>query len=116
VDGHLCWSRGLFSSSQIEVEVRIENSGVGSPDTAQLVGRALYDPSTLDAITIAHIRPHWSSIADPSRAVNPDSAVGRISAGQATTLYVILHRVGGSGVYSFIQDGAHLLIRLQPVS
>lgn len=117
VDGHIRWQRsGLFNSAQVEVEVRIENSGTGSPDTAALCGRALYDPSTLDSTTIAHIRPHFSNTADPSRSVNPDSATGRISAGQATTMYVILHRIGGSGNYTFAQDGAHLLIRLQPVS
>lgn len=116
VEGHLRWTRGLLANCQVEVEVRIENSGVGSPDTAALVGKALFDPSTLDTTTIAHIRSHYSDSTDPSRAVNPESSVGRISSGQATTLYVILHKAGGSGNYTFAQSGAHLLIRLQPVS
>jgi len=116
VDGHIRWKRAFASAAQVEVEVRIENSGVGSPDTAALCGRALYDPSTLDAVTIAHIRPHFSDSGDPSRSINPDSSTGRIPKDQATTLYVILHKAGGIGSYVFAQDGAHLLVRQQPVS
>lgn len=116
VDGHLRWNRGLLSSAQVEVEVRIENSGVGSPDTAALCGRALFDPNTLDKVNIAHIRPHFSNASDPSRSINSESSVGRIPAGQATTVYVILRRVGGGGSYVFAQSGAHVLIRQQPVS
>lgn len=116
VEGHLRWNRGLLSSAQVEVEVRIENSGVGSPDTAALCGRALFDPNTLDKVNIAHVRPHFSDASDPSRSVSPESSVGRIPAGQATTMYVILRRVGGLGAYVFAQSGAHLLVRQQPVS
>lgn len=116
LDGHIRWSRAFLSFAQVEVEVRIENSGVGSPDTAPLCGKGLYDPSTLDAVTVSHIRPHFSDTSDPSRSVNPESDTCRIPVGQATTLYVILHKVGGSGNYAFAQSGAHLLLRQQPVS
>lgn len=116
VDGHILWWRDGLSVAQVEVEVRIENSGVGSPDTAALCGKGLFDPSTLDAVTVSHIRAHFSDTSDPSRSVSPDSSVGRIPSGQATTLYVILHKLGGFGNYGFAQAGSHLLVRQQPVS
>lgn len=118
VGGHLRWKRsGLFNSAQVCVEVRMLPQGSDdAPETGQLIGKALYDPSTLDAETIAHIRDHWSDNTDPSRAVNPESAVGRISADEGVDLYVILYRQGGNGSYTYSTGGSHLSIELLPVS
>lgn len=116
VTGHIRWKRALLSFAQVECEVRIENSGVGSPSTAALCGLGPYDPSTLDATTVSNVLPHFSDVGDPTRAVDPESSTARIPAGQATTLYVILHKIGGTGSYEFAQDTAEILLRLQPVS
>lgn len=118
VGGHVRWKRaGLFNSAQICVEVRYLPAGsTDAPETGQLCGKALYDPSTLDAETIAHIRDHWSSTADPTRAIGPESAVGRISKDQAIDLYVILYREGGSGNYAWAPKDSHLSVEILPVS
>lgn len=118
VDGHLRWKRsGFFNSAQVEVEVRwLEEGSQESPETGELIGRALYDPSTLDAETIAHIRAHFSDPSDPSRAVSPTTNVGRIPANTAIRVYVILYRSGGSGNYTFSVPGSHLSFEQFPVS
>lgn len=118
VDGHARWKRsGLFNSAQVEIQVRcLPQGSTDAPQTGQLVGRALYDPSTLDAQTIAHIREHWSDAGDPSRAVSPESGVGRISAGQAMVYYVLLWRSGGSGGVTYATAGSHLSMKLFPVT
>ncbi|AYB69366.1 minor tail protein [Mycobacterium phage Gravaillia] len=118
VDGHLRWRRsGLFNTAQVEVEVRwLPNGSTDSPETGTLIGRALYDPSTLDAETIAHIRDHFSDSTDPSAAVGPDTSVGRIPAGQDIRLIVILRRSGGSGNYTYATAGSHLSLEQIPVS
>ena len=117
VGGHLRWKRsGLFNSAQVEVEVRIENEGNNSPETGSLIGRALYDPSTLDAETIAHIHAHHSDITDPSRSISPSTNVGRVSAGQAVRVYVILFRSGGAGSYVYATAGSYLSYEMFPVS
>lgn len=118
VGAHLRWKRsGLFNTAQVEVEVRwLPEGSQNSPETGELVGRALYDPSTLDAETIAHIRDHYSDVSDPSRAVGPETAVARIPANQAIRLYVILYRSGGSGNYIFATPGAHGSLLRIPVS
>lgn len=118
VDGHMRWKRsGLFNSAQVEAEVRwLPEGSQNSPETGELIGRALYDPSTLDAETILHIRAHFSSAADPSRAVNPDSEVGRVPPNQAIRVYVILYRSGGSGNYVYALPGSHLSFEAFPVS
>ena len=64
----------------------------------------------------AHIREHWSDTSNPSRAVAPDSAVGRVAAGQAMVYYVLLVRTGGSGSIVFSTPGSHLACKLYPVS
>jgi hypothetical protein len=118
VDGHLRWKRsGLFNSAQVEVEVRwLEEGSNDSPETGNLIGRALYDPSTLDAETISHIRAHFSDNSDPSRAVSPDTNVGRIPVDTAIRVYVILYRSGGSGNYVYATPGSHLSFEKLPVS
>ncbi|MCG5431246.1 hypothetical protein LV457_02940 [Mycobacterium sp. MYCO198283] len=117
-DGHIRWKRGGFlNNAQVEVHVRYLPQGSSSaPETGQLCARALYDPSTLDAETIAHVREHWSDTSDPSRAVAPDSAVGRIAAGQAMVYYVLLVRVGGNGSIVYSNVGSHLTAKLFAVS
>lgn len=118
VDGHLRWKRsGLFNSAQVEVQVRcLPQGSTDSPETGQLVGRALYDPSTLDAETIAHIREHWSDTGNPSRAIGPESSVGRIPAGQDMVYYVLIYRMGGFGSVAYATPGSHLSLKLFPVS
>lgn len=118
IGGHLRWKRsGLFNSAQVSVEVRgLETGATGAPETGALFAKALYDPSTLDAETIAHIRAHLSDASDPSRAAAPDSAVGRISKGKAMTYYIILTRTGGFGNYVYSTTESHADIMLMPVS
>lgn len=117
-DGHLRWKRaGLFSTAQVEIEVRgLPQGSTDAPETGSLCGRALYDPSTLEHETIAHIREHWSDAGDPSRAVSPDTNTGRVPAGQAMTYYVLLRRIAGSGSINYATPGSHLAFKLYPVS
>jgi hypothetical protein len=118
IDGHVRWKRsGLFNSAQVEVQVRcLPQGSTAAPETGTLCARALYDPSTLDAETIAHIREHWSDTSDPSRAVAPESGVGRVPAGQAMVYSVLLYRIGGSGSVAYAAAGSHLSVRLFPVT
>lgn len=118
VDGHIRWKRaGLFNSAQAEVQVRALPLGsTAAPETGSLVGRALYDPSTLDAETIAHIREHWSDTSDPSRAVAPESGVGRVPSGQAMVYSVLIYRIGGFGSIAYAVPGSHLALKLYPVT
>lgn len=118
VGGHLRWKRsGLFNSAQVEVEVRwLPNGSTNSPETGTLIGRALYDPSTLDAETCANIWDHFSHAGEPTAAVGPESAVGRIPAGQDIRIIVILYRSGGSGNYVYAPTGSHLGLEQIPVS
>ena len=118
VGGMLRWKRsGLFNSAQVEVEVRwLPNGSSDSPETGTLVGRALYNPSTLDAETVSNIWDAFSDASNPSAAVGPSTGVGRIPAGQAIRLIVILYRSGGSGNYTYATPGSHLSLEQIPVS
>jgi hypothetical protein len=119
VDGHVRIQRNFLSSAQVEVEIRIGDTGVGTGETAPLCGLGPFDPSwaLLDSFNIAHIGPHFSDTGNPVRAVSPDTADGRVSAGQAKTIYVFLHKLGGSGGYTFAADPSNQLrINLLPVS
>lgn len=116
VIGHVRWKRWFLSSTQCEIEVRIGDTGVGTGETEPLCGLAPYDPSTLDAVTVAHIMPHFSDTGNPSRAVHPDLSTARVPAGQAKTIYVFIHKVGGVGGYEFTKDTAQLRLNLLPVS
>jgi hypothetical protein len=117
-DGHLRWSRsGLFNSAQVEVQVRsLIQGSADAAETGSLCARALYDPSTLDAETIAHIREHWSDAGNPARSISPDTSVGRVPAGEARVYYVLIARVGGSGNVAYAVAGSHLSCKLFPVS
>ena len=101
----------------MEVQVRaLPQGSTAAPESGQLCARALYDPSTLDAETIAHIREHWSDAGDPSRAISPESSVGRIPAGQDMVFYVLLYRSGGFGAVNYQTPGSHLSCSLYPVT
>ncbi|AXH50484.1 minor tail protein [Gordonia phage Ruthy] len=118
VMGHVRWRRSAIGSAQVQIEVRIE-AVTGSPSvpgSAPIVGLGPYDPSTLDTTTVSHIAPHFSSDADPGRAVSPTSEVGRIPANQAVTVWVIARRTGGSGSYTIDASWSQLAIRCYPVS
>lgn len=116
--GHLRWKRsGLFNTCQVEVQVRWLPAGsTDSPETGSLIGRALYDPSTLDATTVSNIHAAHADASDPSRSISPDTNVGRIPAGQAVVVNVLMYRSGGTGNYVFASDGAYLSYEMFPVS
>lgn len=119
VDGHVRILRNFLSSAQVEVEIRIGDTGVGTGETAPLCGLGPYDPqwALLDGTAIANISAHFSDISNEVRAIAPDSADGRVPAGQAKTFYVFLHKLGGSGGYTFAKDPANQVkINLLPVS
>ncbi|MGV0793012.1 phage tail protein [Mycolicibacterium sp. XJ1819] len=119
VMGHVRIQRNFLSSAQVEVEIRIGDTGVGTGETAPLCGLGPYDPSwaLLDSFNIAHIKPHFSDVGNPVRAIAPDSADGRVPAGQAKTIYVFLHKLGGTGTYTFAANEANQLrVNLLPVS
>jgi hypothetical protein len=118
VVGHVRLQRGILSSAQCEVEVRIGPTGTaGTGETSPLCGLAPYDPSValLDSITIAHILPHFSDVGDPNRSVTPESATARCHAGNAYTIFVFVHKLGGSGSWQFTNTDAQLRIDACPV-
>jgi len=104
LNGHVKISRpALFSSAQVEVEVRMGITGAGTGETQELVGLAPFDPiwSLLDQSAIAVINDHYSTDLEPTRAIAPDSSVGRLLEGNPYTFYVFTHRAGGAGSYTF---------------
>ena len=116
--GHRRLKRGLLSSAQCEVEVRIGPTGTsGTGETSPLCGLAPYDPSValLDSITVAHVMPHFSDVGDPNRSVTPDSATGRCKAGGAYTIFVYVHKLGGYGSWAFTNTDAQLRVDVCPV-
>lgn len=120
VSGHIRWQRtGFLSSAAVRVEIRIGDTGVGDGSTADLCGLAPYDPTValFDSITIAYIGAQFSDTDDPGRAVSPISSEGRVPAGQAKTIYVFLHKQGGSGNYKFTKSNvAQVKVLQYPVS
>lgn len=119
VAGRVKVLRNFLSSVQVEIEVRIGPTGVGTGETADLCGLGPYDPqwALLDATAIAYIDAQFSDTANPGRAVAPDAAAGRVPAGQAMTLYVFTHKIGGSGTYTIPADYVNQIKLLQyPVS
>lgn len=119
VCGHVKLQRGnILSSVQCEVEVRIGITGASTGESEPLCGLAPYDPSValLDSATIANIFPHFSEDTDPDRATDPDTTAGRCLAGNAYTVYVFVHKIGGSGSWTFVKDHtAQLRINVEPV-
>ena len=61
------------------------------------------------------ILPHYSDNSQQLRSVSPDTSVGRVLAGQTMTVYVFVHKAGGSGGYVFATPGAQLRIMAVPV-
>jgi hypothetical protein len=117
VIGHLTLSQSaILSSVNYEVEVRCGITGGSTGESEPLCGLGPYDPTwaLLDAASVVTIIPHFSSTAFPGRSLAPDSDEGRCLAGDAMTIYVFLHRVGGSGTIVFNQAGAQLRINVDP--
>jgi hypothetical protein len=118
VVGHMRLQRGLLSSAQCEIEVRIgPTSTAGTGEDSPLCGLGPYDPSValLDSITICHVLPHFSSTGDPDRSLSPDSEVGRCEAGTAYTVFVFVHKIGGFGGWQFTKTDAQLRVDVVPV-
>lgn len=119
VNGHIKWQRAnIFSSVQCEVEVRIGITGASTGEVEDLCGLAPYDPSIalLDSATIANIFPHYSDPGNPDRAVTPDTLAGRYNAGDAYTIYVFMHKIGGSGSYVYQKDyTSQVRVNVEPV-
>lgn len=117
--GHLRIARsGLLSTAQCEVEVRIgPTATAGTGETSPLCALGPYDPSValLDAVTVVHIMPHFSSTGDPNRSLSPDSAAGVCTAGTAYTLFVFVRKVGGNGSWQFTNTDAQLRVDVCPV-
>lgn len=93
-------------------------TGASTGESEPLCGLAPYDPSValLDSATIANIFPHFSDSTDPDRATDPDTTAGRCLAGNAYTVYVFVHKIGGSGSWTFVKDyNAQLRINVEPV-
>lgn len=119
VVGHVRISRGnILSTAAVEVEVRIGPTGSGTGDTEPLCGLGPHDPTTMlfDSVTIIHILPHFSDSGEPGRAIAPDSPTGRVLAGEGKTIYVFLHKTGGSGSYKFTKSSAQLRVNVEPVA
>lgn len=108
----------ILSSVQCEVEVRIGVTGASTGESEPLCGLAAYDPTTslLDSATIAHIEPQFSDTSDPDRSTDPDTAAGRCDADVAYTVYVFVHKIGGSGSWVYVKDyNSQLRINVEPV-
>lgn len=118
VAGHVQIQKGALSTVQCEIEVRYGVTGNSTGETEPLCGLGPYDPGAflLDAITIAHILPHFSDASDPLRSISPDTSVARILNGNATTFYVFVHKLGGAGTYQFTDPTAQLRLMLFPVA
>lgn len=115
--GHVKMSRALLSTAQLEIEVRIGLTGASTGETEPLCGFAPDDPALLsiDQTYIQVILPHYSDNSQQLRSVSPDTSVGRVLAGQTMTVYVFVHKAGGSGGYVFATPGAQLRIMAVPV-
>jgi hypothetical protein len=117
--GHMQVTRGLLSSSSPYFDVRIGITGASTGETEAVCGLAPYDPSwaLIDATAIATVLPHFSSTANPGRAIAPDSSEGRCFAGDPMTVYVFIRNGGGGigfGGYNFRKAGAQLRIDVVP--
>jgi hypothetical protein len=117
VIGHVKLKRAALSTAQLEVEVRVGLTGVGTGETEPLFGLAPFDPSFFDVDQEYQmpIIPQYSDTGNPLRSISPDTAVGRIIAGDAVTAYVFVHKAGGAGGWVFATPGAHLRVISFPV-
>ncbi|QFP94812.1 minor tail protein [Mycobacterium phage Marshawn] len=88
----------------IGVEVRL-----GNPTSGQLIGRGFGNIASW-----SHIKPHFSTNADPATAVAPDNGVATIAAGQPAQISVNLYNDGLLGAYIFNRNGAQLAILVIP--
>jgi hypothetical protein len=88
----------------IGVECRL-----GDALTGQLIGRGFGDISNW-----SHLKPHFSTSADPTTAVAPDNGIATVAAGQAATIYVNLFNDGLLGAYLYNKTGSQLVILLMP--
>jgi hypothetical protein len=116
VTGHVRLRRSILSTAQIEVEVRIGDTGSSTGETEPLCGLAPYDPAwaLLDSISIAHILPHFSDTGDPLRSISPDTDVARVLSGQAKTFYVFIHKTGGAGGYIYTKATSQVRVAVMP--
>lgn len=114
--GHVKISRPLFSSAAVQVEVRIGITGASTGENEPLCGLAPNDPTwaLLDSAVVATITPHFSSSAEPGRALSVDSEEGRAYAGDPMTIYVYLRNTSGIGGFSFNKTGAQLRVDVVP--
>lgn len=117
VNGMAKLKRAALSTAQLEVEVRIGPTGVGTGETDPLAGLAPFDPSFLDIDQeyFYQILAKFSDDGNPLRSISPDSIVGRQLAGQAYTIYVFVHKAGGAGGWVFATPGSHLRLLRIPV-
>lgn len=119
VVGHVRLARaGLFSAAQCEIECRIgPTATAGTGETSPLCAKGPYDPAgaLFDAATITHILPHFSDTADPDRSITPDSSAGRCLADVGYTLFVFVHKVGGTGSWEFTKTDAQIRLDVCPV-
>jgi hypothetical protein len=120
VFGHVRLARyGLFTSAQCEVEVRIgPTSTAGTGETSPLCALAPYDPAgaLFDSIQLRYIQPHFSDTGSPDRAISPDSAEGKCEAATAYTVFVFVHKVGGTGAWQFTKQDAQVVVDACPSS
>ena len=116
-NGAVRMKRSLLSTAQLEIEVRLGPTGGGTGETEPLIGFAGNDPALLsiDQEYIMNIHPHYSDPAAQLRSISPDTAVGRVLAGQAVTAYVFIRKAGGSGGYVFATPTAQLRLISFPV-
>lgn len=118
VVGHLRLRRSaLFSSAQCRVEVRIGPTGTaGTGETSPICALGPYDPAgaLFDSITMRYIAPHFSDSGNPDRSLTPDSEEGRCDGNTAYTVFVFVHKQGGSGNWEFTRDDAQIRIDCCP--
>lgn len=116
VIGHVAVKRGLISTAQLEIEVRIGVTSASTGEAEPLCGLGPYDPSVaiIDSVTQCHILPHFSDPGFPGRAIAPDSTEGRCLEGVAYTVYVFGHRKGGSGGWEALVHDAQLRVNVEP--
>ncbi|MCM6777279.1 hypothetical protein NDR87_27710 [Nocardia sp. CDC159] len=92
----------ITSVTRVDTEVRL-----GSP-TGQIVALGAGFPMGVDGI--GYLQPYYGV-----RSMTPDSTVGVVPAGQATTLYVVLRRKGTS-TWIYYQSNAQIICWARPIT